>query len=160
MDYYAIDLHPDRVEGLTLDERANLVKLMEVYHSHISKNAEKNKYYEGHVTLGQVNLGIALPSGMRGLEVGCAWGAKTVDVLAARSMFDGYVGQNGEPVDELREIVQEILGNMDGRISIHDFRMVQGKDNTNLIFDIALPAELMQQQKTIKKHCFILSNRW
>ena len=46
MDHYAIDLHPDRVEGLTLDERANLVKLMEIYHSHISKNAEKNKYYE------------------------------------------------------------------------------------------------------------------
>ena len=69
MDHYAIDLHPDRVEGLTLDERKNLVKLMEVYHSHISKNAEKNKYYEGHVTLGEVNLGIALPKGMRGLEV-------------------------------------------------------------------------------------------
>lgn len=107
MDHYAIDLHPDRVEGLTLDERANLVKLLEVYHSHLSANAEKNKYYEGHVTLGEVNLGIALPSGMRGLEVGCSWGAKTVDVLAARSMFDGFVGQNGEPVDELREIVQE-----------------------------------------------------
>lgn len=101
-----IDLHPDRVDGLTLDERANLVKLLDTYHSHIGKNAEKNKYYEGHVTLGEVNLGIALPSGMRGLEVGCSWGAKTVDVLAARSMFDGFVGQDGNPVDELHDIVQ------------------------------------------------------
>lgn len=101
-----IDLHPERVEGLSLVERENLAKLLNTYNRHISKNDVKNKYYEGHITLGDVNLGIALPSGMRGLEVGCAWGAKTVDVLAARSMFDGFVGQNGKPVAELREIVQ------------------------------------------------------
>ena len=42
---------------------------------------------------------------MRGLEIGCEWGAKTVDVLAARSMFDGFVGVNGDPDDQLQEIV-------------------------------------------------------
>ena len=42
---------------------------------------------------------------MRGLEIGCSWGAKTVDVLAARSMFDGFVGFNGDEVDELDSIV-------------------------------------------------------
>ena len=30
-------------------------------------------------------------------------------------------------------------------------RLVQGKENTNLIFDMALPGELMHQQKEIKK---------
>ena len=69
------------------------------------QNNEKNKYYEGKILLGEVNLGIALPEGMRGLEIGCAWGAKTVDVLAALSMFDGFVGVNGESLTELEKIV-------------------------------------------------------
>lgn len=102
-----IDLFPSRVQGLTLDESRALDKLLEIYRAHELANETKNRYYEGRVTLGEVNLGIALPHGMRGLEIGCAWGAKTVDVLAARSMFDGFVGQNGEPVDELTEIVRE-----------------------------------------------------
>lgn len=51
----------------------------------------------------------------------------------------------------MRELVQEFLRTLDSRISIHDFRMVQGKENTNLIFDMALPGELMHQQKEIKR---------
>ena len=51
-------------------------------------------------------MGIALPKGMQGLEIGCSWGAKTVDVLAARSMFDGFVGTNGEDVEELDKITE------------------------------------------------------
>ena len=58
---------------------------------HQSRNATKDKYYEGHVTLQDVNLGLALPQGLRGLEVGCNWGQKAVDALASRSMFDGFV---------------------------------------------------------------------
>ena len=42
---------------------------------------------------------------MRGLEIGCAWGAKTVDVLAARSMFDGFVSANGNEAEELERVV-------------------------------------------------------
>lgn len=101
-----IDIFPDRVNGLSLDERNALQRLLDIYRAHEFANAEKNRYYEGSIKLGEVNLGIALPHGMRGLEIGCAWGAKTVDVLAARSMFDGFVGQNGEPVEELKEIVE------------------------------------------------------
>ena len=59
------------------------------------------------MSLREVNLGIALPDGMRSLEIGCAWGAKTVDVLAGRSMFDGYVGLNGEEIDQLEAIVRD-----------------------------------------------------
>ena len=101
-----IDIFPNRVNGLSLDERNALQRLLDIYRAHELANAEKNRYYEGSIKLGEVNLGIALPHGMRGLEIGCAWGAKTVDVLAARSMFDGFVGQNGEPVEELKEIVE------------------------------------------------------
>ena len=100
-----IRIIPDRVSGLGLEERVMLAKLLDVYHAAAMKNSIKERYYEGKITLGEVNLGIALPRGMRGLEIGCAWGAKTVDVLAGRSMFDGFVGVNGEDVDELTQIV-------------------------------------------------------
>lgn len=98
---------PEKVVGLGADEQIMLKKLLEVYNSAKIKNAEKNRYYEGKISLNEVNLGIALPQGLRGLEIGCAWGAKTVDVLAARSMFDGFVGENGEEVDELTRIVED-----------------------------------------------------
>lgn len=59
---------------------------------------------------------------------------------------------NDPELDRLRELVQKILHSYHKRISIHDFRMVQGKDNTNLIFDAVLPADMMKQQKEVKKH--------
>ena len=102
----AMKMDPDRIDGLTEVERAQLRRLIRVYHQHLDKNKEKNRYYEGKISLDSVNLGIALPDGMRGLEIGCAWGAKCVDVLAARSMFDGYVGVQGEPVEALERIVE------------------------------------------------------
>lgn len=86
------------------DEVERFNKVIESYNTHIFKNTDKNRYYEGNISLKEVNLGIALPSGMNGLEIGCAWGAKTVDVLAARSMFDGFVGVNGEEVTVLDKI--------------------------------------------------------
>ena len=98
-------IQPENVAGLTDDERYWLGKLLSVFEAHQGGNREKNKYYEGKVSLSDVNLGIALPDGMRSLEVGCAWGAKCVDVLAARSMFDGFVGVNGEDVPELDTLV-------------------------------------------------------
>lgn len=99
-----LTINPYEIEGFAVEETDRLNKLLTLYNNHSAKNTTKNKYYEGKVSLGDVNLGIALPDGMRGLEIGCAWGAKTVDVLAARSMFDGYVGVNGEDVAELDEI--------------------------------------------------------
>lgn len=80
------------VEGLNREEEKMLRELAAVYSYHQSKNTTKDKYYEGHVTLNDVNLGIALPNGLRKLEVGCNWGQKAVDALASRSMFDGFVG--------------------------------------------------------------------
>lgn len=94
------------IEGFPETEFDNFQKLIDVFNNHAVKNIEKEKYYEGKIGLGEVNLGIALPDGLKNLEIGCAWGAKTVDVLAARSMFDGFVGLDGEDVAELDEIVE------------------------------------------------------
>lgn len=90
-----IQLNFGRVEGLTNEEQTNLIELSQAYNYHQSRNATKDKYYEGHITLNDVNIGIALPNGLSKLSVGCSWGQKAVDVLAARSMFDGFVGTNG-----------------------------------------------------------------
>lgn len=100
-----IDIVPENIIGFSVDEVPRLQKLLDVFEYHQSKNAEKNKYYEGKISVHDVNLGLALPGGVNKLEIGCAWGAKTVDVLAARSMFDGFVGMNGEDIFELDEIV-------------------------------------------------------
>ena len=97
---------PAQIENLPEYEQALMQKLLETYNKHEPANRKKDKYYEGHISLGDVNLGIALPDGMRGLEVGCAWGAKTVDVLAARSMFDGFVSAGGTEAEELEQFVQ------------------------------------------------------
>ena len=94
------------IAGLTEKEAEQLRELIKAYNYHASNNATKEKYYEGKISLADVNLGIALPTGMSGLEIGCAWGAKTVDVLAARSMFDGFVREDGNSDPELDAIVR------------------------------------------------------
>ena len=94
-----------KANGLPDREQVMLNELLAIYNYNLYKNNVKNKYYEGRITLSEVNLGIALPDGMSKLEIGCAWGAKAVDVLAARSIFDGFVGMNGLDVERLDRLV-------------------------------------------------------
>lgn len=94
-------------EGLPDRERARIRDLVKIYNFHITGNETKNKYYEGHVSLSDVNLGIALPKNFNKLEIGCEWGAKCVDVLASRSVFDGYVGADGNDAELITRIVDE-----------------------------------------------------
>ena len=99
-----LTIEATNIIDLDVDVAVKFQKLINVYNNHAAKNVEKDRYYEGKISLKEVNLGIALPDELGRLEVGCAWGAKTVDVLAARSMFDGFVGLNGNEVDELDRI--------------------------------------------------------
>jgi len=94
------------VPGLNEVEQAQLQDLADIYNYHQGKNQQKDLYYEGHISLADVNLGIALPKGLTGLTVGCSWGQKAVDVLAARSMFDGFVGSGGN-LDGLARLVAD-----------------------------------------------------
>ena len=100
-------IEPAAVAGLDVIEQERLRELLTVYQERSIKNAIKDRYYDGHISLNEVNLGIALPDGMRRLEIGCAWGTKTVDVLAARSMFDGFVDLNGMENAQLEQIVRD-----------------------------------------------------
>ena len=94
-----------QVKGLPPVEQTKLHELIGIYMNHATKNSVKERYYEGKIGLSEVNLGIALPKNMSDLQIGCAWGAKAVDVLAARSMFDGFVDAGGNQSDELTNIV-------------------------------------------------------
>lgn len=102
-----LNLTAEYVKGLNPYEQRALARLVNVFNSHAAANAVKEKYYEGNISLNDVNLGIALPEGMRKLEIGCSWGAKAVDVLAGLSKFDGFVGSDGEAVTALDAILYE-----------------------------------------------------
>lgn len=95
-----------KVDGLEAQEQEILMELSDTYNYHQSRNATKDKYYDGHIGLNDVNIGIALPDSLKKITVGCSWGQKAVDVLAARSMFDGFVGANGTAVDALGKLVE------------------------------------------------------
>lgn len=99
-----LTIEANNVIGLDEDVAVKFTKLLNVYNKNYYKNKTKDRYYEGKIPLNEVNLGIALPETLGKLEVGCAWGAKTVDVLAARSMFDGFVGLDGAEVATLDSI--------------------------------------------------------
>ena len=58
----------------------------------------------------------------------------------------------GDPEqDSLRQTIFDALQHIDTRLNLHDFRMVRGTGHTNLIFDIALPADLSGEEKRIGK---------
>ena len=50
----------------------------------------------------------------------------------------------------LKEQVTSLLQEQDPRLRLHDFRLVQGKRHSNLVFDVALPADLRGQEDTIQ----------
>ena len=64
--------------------------------------------------------------------------------------YDPIVTDDPE-VERLKQSVIAILHVRDERISIHDFRMVQGQGHENLIFDVLLPVDLKGEEKNIQK---------
>lgn len=63
--------------------------------------------------------------------------------------YDPIVTDDPE-AERLRQLVITILQVKDERLSIHDFRMVQGQGHENLIFDVLLPRDLKGQEKNIQ----------
>jgi hypothetical protein len=93
--------------GLPDEEQRMMQELVNVFNAHELPNKIKEKYYEGHISLNEVNLGIALPDELRKLEIGCAWGEKAVDVLASRSMFDGFVTSSGAESEKMNQLSKD-----------------------------------------------------
>ena len=64
--------------------------------------------------------------------------------------YDPVVTDDPE-LHRLKERCGQLLCQRDPRLSLHDFRMVQGRRHMNLIFDVALPSDLRQERKDIPK---------
>ena len=54
-------------------------------------------------------------------------------------------------LNRLLEQTRVILQDIDTRLQPHDFRMVRSDGHTNLIFDVALPSELADRKKEIRR---------
>jgi uncharacterized protein YcgI (DUF1989 family) len=63
--------------------------------------------------------------------------------------YDPIVMDDQE-VSRMRKLVGQCLQEIDPRLSYHDFRMVEGPEHTNLIFDVALPYALVNQETEIQ----------
>lgn len=98
------ELNIGKISGMPDEVYAQFLECKEIYEKHAQANSVKNKFYEGKIPLSEVNLGIALPESFKNLEMDCGWCGQAVDVLAERSMFDGFVGKNGSPADEISRI--------------------------------------------------------
>ena len=55
--------------------------------------------------------------------------------------YDPVVTDNPE-LQMLKQRAASLLQAYDPRLTLHDFRMVQGKRHMNLVFDVPLPADL------------------
>ena len=73
-DYLAIG----KVAGLDDVEQQDLDTLVDIFNRHRSNNNIKDKYYDGMITLSDVNLGIAIPDSMKNIEFDCGWGEHRV----------------------------------------------------------------------------------
>ena len=64
--------------------------------------------------------------------------------------YDPVVTDDPE-LQRLKERVCDLLKERDPQLSLHDFRMVQGKRHMNLVFDVALPNGLQSQKAAIRQ---------
>lgn len=56
-----------------------------------------------------------------------------------------------EKVNRMKRIVELLVKGVDERITVHDFRMVEGTTHSNLIFDVVLPFESNLTEDEVKK---------
>lgn len=55
-----------------------------------------------------------------------------------------------EELDYMRSVVNSVIINVDSCLSIHDFRMVRGKNRTKLVFDVVIPYSMEKEESNIK----------
>ena len=64
--------------------------------------------------------------------------------------YDPVVTDDPE-LNRLLGATRSILNDIDDRLQPHDFRMVKSEGHTNLIFDVALPSDLADRKKEIRR---------
>ncbi len=63
--------------------------------------------------------------------------------------YDPVVTDDPE-LQRLKEEVSILLQQQDSRLTLHDFRMIQGRRHMNLVFDVPLPSDLRGKEKKIE----------
>ncbi len=62
------------------------------------------------------------------------------------------ISADDSKVSEMKAAVAEKARELDSRITIHDFRIVDGPTHTNVIFDAVVPPDLRREDGEIKRH--------
>lgn len=65
---------------------------------------------------------------------------------------------NNEKIVKLKEEIYEVIKNYNNIITMHDFRVVPGKKQSNVIFDIVVPYEIKESDEKIKEDIAKLIN--
>ncbi len=61
------------------------------------------------------------------------------------------IEMDNEYVNKLRDMIKEIVADIDPALHIHDFRVVSGDTHTNLIFDVVMPYDCKYNDINIKE---------
>ena len=81
-------------QGLTVEEKEMLCKLITVWSAKLDRNNLRVRYYNMHNRL--KDLKISIPPYLKDTEIAVGWAQKAVDTLAVRSRFDGFSFIDGE----------------------------------------------------------------
>lgn len=95
------EIAPAMMSGLSGPERDAVGALMRVWNDHLVRNVLRERYYRAWNRLR--DLDIAIPPQLKRVETCVGWAAKAVDMLAGRSVFDGFTfaGERNEGLDTL-----------------------------------------------------------
>lgn len=111
----------ENASNLGAIEKDNLLSLLNVYRSVLSRNARLKNYYEGDIQPASIGIDI-VPDGVK-VDAHCDWPRKAVTSVSERCRFDGFVF-NGDYQDaNLEKVLQD-----------NSFKMA---------FNLNLPSELI-----------------
>ncbi len=95
--------------------------------------------------------------------------SRTIDVMQAHDVIDNAekhvqavlhmpfvlhydpIADDCEETTAMRKRIEEIVSQINGEMTIHDFRMVPGNTHTNLIFDLVIPDGEERKNSELKK---------
>ena len=89
-------------DGLLEEDRDTVLALYQLYQKKLPRNLLRDCYYE--MKQKPYDLGISVPPHLRRLEQVIGWAAKSVDSLANRSQFDGFVCEDENMLLSLQRI--------------------------------------------------------
>lgn len=106
-------------DGLSQEDSDRLYRLLQIWEAKLPRNRLRRMYYEQKIL--PKNIGIAISDEMvKKLNPSCGWAAKAVDMLADRSVFDGYVLDDGTVDEKLERIVQDNKVKQQYNKNVHD----------------------------------------